>query len=103
MSTDSVINGVKADTFASLSGWQRRALVKIMARIAERSYRRGVQQGALLAREYQERLPKSLAVWRFDISLDRSPWLEGARTEPSTERLFMENGELYELGFSRFD
>jgi hypothetical protein len=95
-----VTTGINEGTFKSLTERQRKALVKIMARIAERSYRRGAQQGAHVAQNRPQCLPPSLADWRYDNSLDRSPWLDWKRKpEPSTCRLFTENPDLEELGF----
>jgi hypothetical protein len=92
----SVAYGLKEDAFAHLSERDRKRLVRLMARISEKSYRRGVQHGALLTGGISK---DKIAKWRFDASLDSSPWVGSPMIQKSTERLFMEAGVLRELGF----
>lgn len=87
--------------FGHLAPSDRQRLVTLMARIAEQSYRRGVYQGVKLAGDEPDLLPHDLYSWRYDRSLDQSPWLDDAATETSTERLFAECAELEALGFNR--
>ena len=50
-------------------------IIKLLARVAERSYRRGAQQGITLAARHPERMPDLLCNWRYDYSTDLAPWL----------------------------
>lgn len=67
----SVARGIRLN-LSPLSAKDRRALVKLMARISEASYRRGFQQGAhfALTGRANEESANELRRWR---SLDRSP------------------------------
>ena len=87
--------GLKEHEFDGLSPSVRRKLVRLMARIAEKSYRRGFQHGAVLGNACID--PADL---RFRRSLDKSPYTDspnGGHT--SIERPFMECGVLGKLGF----
>lgn len=66
-----VAAGLRLD-LSSLPSRDRRALVKLIARISEASYRRGFQQGVHVARagEADEESALRLRSW---TSLDRSP------------------------------
>lgn len=92
----SVAAGLKMYEFSDLPPAARKKLVRLMARIAEQSYRRALQHGEVL----KDRLCVDPAALRFDVSLDIAPYTNspsGGHT--SIERLFMECGVLHELGF----
>jgi hypothetical protein len=75
-------------------------MLKLMARVAEQAYRRGVQQGAGLAGKPSFR--GDLWEWRYRPSLDLSPWVDSPTTTTSLDRLDAECGEqLRELGFPK--
>lgn len=95
--------GFEADAFAHLSTPDQAQLVRLMARIAEQAYRRGVYQCAKLAESDGDLLPKDIYGWRHDLSLDKSPWLDDTTVEPAIERLFAECAELPVLGFTTPD
>lgn len=99
--TKPVTHGIDHDLFNGLTARQRNALVKLMARIAERAYRRGAQQGAHIAKTAPEEMPPYVSKWRYFKSLDRSPWFDSGYSEPSVDRLFAECGELRGLGFAQ--
>jgi hypothetical protein len=97
----SIAYGLSENEFAELPQRTRKKLIRLMARIAEKSYRRGFQHGGDITGE-------SLCVDPSDLrlspafSLDRSPYTDtpyphGGHT--SIERLMMECGELNEIGF----
>jgi hypothetical protein len=72
-------------------------MLKLMARVAEQAYRRGVQQGAGLAGKSSFR--GDLWEWRYRPSLDLAPWIDSPTTTTSLDRLDVECGEqLRELG-----
>jgi hypothetical protein len=93
---DCVMRGIPANAFAALDARTARYLVKVMARVAERAYRRGAQQGVHIARNRPQDLPKDLADWRYGRSADSSPGLDGGFTTTAVKRLEMESG-----GFSQ--
>lgn len=91
-----VTTGLPAGTLAALSAADRAVLARLMARIAERAYRRGVCHAARLG---ADALPVNLDRWRFGIRLDVSPLLGSARaTRPSLAFLFDHNPRLRRLG-----
>jgi hypothetical protein len=94
----SIAAGLRFGQFDHLSARDKSKLIRLMARIAEKSYRRGYQHG---------RLPLITGEWnidpvvlRFDRSLDKSPYTDSPyMRHTSIERLFMECGELHSIGF----
>lgn len=92
-STD-ILAGVDTDDLADLSPRQRQVLAIIMARAAERSYRRGFQQGVSISERRPDCLPSDLHEWRYTASADASPWADAAKVETSLERLHTENSGL---------
>lgn len=102
----SIAYGMKASDLQHIDKQTKKKLVRLMARLAERSYRRGFQQG------YEcDRPVADLVKFRFFTSLDRSPWPDNVDEKgkwhktPDTaiERLLMENGVLQELGLCYHD
>ena len=97
-----VAKGFRQRRFFDLSDRDKRDILKLMARVAEQAYRRGVQQGAGLAGKSSFR--GDLWEWRYRPSLDLSPWVDRPTTTTSLDRLDAECGEpLRELGFSKND
>ena len=97
-----VAKGFRQRRFFDLSDRDKRDMLKLMARVAEQAYRRGVQQGAGLAGKSSFR--GDLWEWRYRPSLDLSPWVDSPTTTTSLDRLDAECGEqLRELGFSKND
>ena len=86
-----VTKGFRDRRFLSLSERDKQDMLKLMARVAEQAYRRGAQQGAGLARRPWFRA--DLGQWRYEPSLDLSPWLDSPRMTTSLERLDGECGE----------
>lgn len=62
---------------------------RVVARIAERSFRRGFQHGWEFSRRGKS-LKYDVAKWRFLISEDQSPEMLGGRIVPAVERLRMQ-------------
>lgn len=90
--------GLKLHEFSHLSGDDSKKLVRLIARISERSYRRGVQQTITLYRK-NSILPQiidNLYDYRYENDLDNSYGLDGLKTT-SLERLDMEES-LREIG-----
>ena len=97
-----VTKGFRDGRFLSLSARDKRDVLKLMARIAEQAYRRGAQQGAGLAQRLFFRA--DLGEWRYQPSLDLSPWVDSPRMTTSLERLDGECGEvLRRIGLSLKD
>jgi hypothetical protein len=97
-----VAKGFRQRRFFDLSDRDKRDMLKLMARVAEQAYRRGVQQGAGLAGKSSFR--GDLWEWRYHPSLDLSPWVDSPTTTTSLARLDAECGEeLRELGFPEND
>ena len=95
-----VAKGFRQRRFFVLSDRDKRDLLKLMARVAEQAYRRGVQQGAGLAGNSSFR--GDLWEWRYRPSLDLSPWVDSPTTTTSLDRLEAECGEqLQEFGFCK--
>jgi hypothetical protein len=86
-----VTKGFRDGRFLSLSERDKRDVLKLMARVAEQAYRRGAQQGAGLAQRPCFRA--DLGEWRYQPSLDLSPWVDSPRMTTSLERLDGECGE----------
>ena len=79
--------GLRLGEFEELTPATKKKLVRMMARIMERAYRRGVQHGAEF--EMDPKFRSNLHKWRYLRSLDKSPGILGGTT-PSLERLEIE-------------
>ncbi len=86
--------GLDLNGFEPLTPAQLRVVYTLMARAAERSYRRGVQQGAHIQKTRPHTLPSDLHRWRYGMSTDASPWVDSNRVETAIERLETENRRL---------
>lgn len=99
-------DGLPPDCFADLSPVHKRRLVKLMARISEKSYRRGLQHGVCDHAKECGLTEADASYLRFEVSIDRSPWFgyptmkhNLGRGTTAIERLDMEyGGYLSELG-----
>lgn len=90
--------GLRWAEFDHLTERDRRKLLRLMARLAEKSYRRGAQQGAVLGAEGV--VAHDLHKWRYERSLDRCPWLDCPEMyNDPVQRLLMENDDLRRIGF----
>ena len=77
-------------------------LTRMIARIMERAYRRGVQQGITMTVDDRCGLEeKDCYEWRYEIDLDQSVGIDknGPLKTSSLERIFMEEDCLREIGF----
>lgn len=83
--------------FNHLSSKDRKKLRRIMARISEKSYRRGVQHGYSMAEEGEEPTI-SLDDFRYRRSLDQSPAPDGYVSTSALDRLDIECRELHLVG-----
>lgn len=95
--------GLQCLEFDEIPKAKKRKLVKLMARIAERAYRRGVQQGICVSSsegglQPQLRSESGLHRWRYQTDLNKARGIDGFCTS-SLERLFIEERCLMELGF----
>ena len=97
-----VAKGFRRRRFFDLSDSDKRDMLKLMARVAEQAYRRGVQQGAGLAGKPSFR--SDLWEWRYRPALDLSPWIDRPTKTTSLARLDAECGEsLRAIGFAKND
>jgi hypothetical protein len=76
--------------FRDLPDGDKRDILKLMARVAEQAYRRGVQQGAGLAGKPSFR--GDLWESRYRPSLYLSPWVDRPTTTTSLDRFNTEGG-----------
>lgn len=100
----SIAYGLKFHEFDDIPKRQKKKLVRLMARLMEKSYKRGVQQGVHFERLDAE-FPniaddEALYKYRYERNLDKSPGIDGFKST-SKERLFMEEGCLREVGFRK--
>lgn len=95
-----VTRGIELDAFDHLSAADKAKLLRLMARVAEKAYRRGAQQGLVYAEQHPSASHADLVDWRYGASLDVSPALlhKGER-ERSVDRLLMEAPGLRQMGF----
>lgn len=89
-----VTHGIADNIFDGIDAATKGEIAKLLARVSERSYRRGFQQGAHIATARPADLPKDLHAWRYGTSTDKSPWGDSNYVENSVERLFGENRDL---------
>ena len=96
----SIADGLEPNEFYFLDDDIKQKLIKLMARISEKSYRRGLQHGSLGIAIVD---PAEL---RFNVSPDYSPFTDVAdkngnwvnNKESSIDRLKMEYGVLRDIG-----
>ena len=96
----SIADGLEPNEFNFLDDDIKQKLIKLMARISEKSYRRGLQHGSLGIAIVD---PAEL---RFNVSPDYSPFTDVAdkngnwvnNKESSIDRLKMEYGVLRDIG-----
>ena len=96
----SIANGLEPNEFYFLDDDIKQKLIKLMARISEKSYRRGLQHGSLGIAIVD---PAEL---RFNVSPDYSPFTDVVdkdgnwvnNKESSIDRLKMEYGVLRDIG-----
>jgi hypothetical protein len=93
-----VTAGIRDGALTGISPREKALIVKLLSRVAERSFRRGLQQGVQLKANKPHLQPGQLADWRYGRSTDKAPWFDCKRIETSTNRLFMENWELHRIG-----
>ena len=98
----SIANGLEPNEFYFLDDDIKQKLIKLMARISEKSYRRGLQHGSLGIAIVD---PAEL---RFNVSPDYSPFTDVADEngnwfndkQSAIDRLKMEYGVLRDIGLS---
>jgi hypothetical protein len=92
-------DGLPPDCLAGLPAATQRRLVKLMARISEKSYRRGLQHGLCKHAKECGLTEADAGYLRYEVSIDRSPWFgypsmkhSFGRGISAIERLDMEYG-----------
>ena len=88
-----ITRGMKEWEFSDIPKSKRKKLITLMARISERSYRRGFQHGKVI--EDHIISPEQL---RWEISDDKSPYTDSKGGHSAIDRLFMEYREIECLG-----
>ena len=99
MSTDfissSIAYGFKFDEFRELPDKMQRRVIKLLAQVSEKSYRRGLQHGAVL----RDEIKRDLAEFRHSPGIDKSPNADSPHSITAQARLTAEYGiVLQELG-----
>lgn len=89
---NSILHGLKINEFQDITPAMRQKLIKLMARLAEKSYRRGVQQALSVGCIHL------VSDWR-DGPLERSVGINTQSAKTDIERLFSQNTELQMVGF----
>jgi hypothetical protein len=74
----------------------RKKLIRYIAQIAERAYRRGFQQGHDVCRR-GDRLVVDLYRWRYGRSPDKAPSPVGHKPTTAVERLHIQEWELDQM------
>lgn len=73
----------------------KKRIIRLLAQVSEKSYRRGVHHGV----ECRDVITRDVPTWRSG-PLNRSPQIDSPLSLPSVEMLFREYGtELHNLGF----
>lgn len=98
----SIAHGFKFSEFKKLDDSMKKKVIKLLSRVMEAAYRRGVQQALTVPSDRLE--PKLLEEgglwkWRYENSLDKSVGIDFFNSK-SKERLFMEHGCLRDIGFT---
>lgn len=96
---DSIACGLQPGEFAGLSADTKRRLVVVMSRLAEKSYRRGFDQGDRAVAIGTDLLISPVEL-RHEWPLSKSPLTHEPGGYTAIERLFIENPELTALGFA---
>lgn len=96
-------HGLDEGEFDHLDEKTKKKLIRLMSRIMERAYKRGVQQAVTLV-ESGKKFPvlengSTLYKWRYEKSLDKSYGIHEWFVTSSIERLMMEEPDLIEIGF----
>jgi hypothetical protein len=91
------------DAFEHLPDKDRKRIVELLARVSERAYRRGAQQGAHIQEARPHTLPSSLHDWRYGTTLATSPWIDSHNRETAVRRLEIEIGrQLLRVGLKTY-
>lgn len=69
----SINHGIQDGILEGLSEREKKAVLKLMARISEASYRRGFQQGAKFSKDDAVGEQSDIAEWRYGHQLDMAP------------------------------
>ncbi|MCK6683121.1 MAG: hypothetical protein L6R30_11970 [Thermoanaerobaculia bacterium] len=87
--------GLAETDFEDLPPLVKKRIVRLLAHVSEKSYRRGVQHGV----ELRNRITRDIPRWRMG-PVSRSPEIDSNRTLSSVEMLFRELGlSLTRYGF----
>lgn len=99
---DDVEVGLKSTDFPALNDGEKKKMLLLIARIHERAYRRGVQQGAYFHKNNPESICRDptylLYDWRYRTSLDVAPPADSSKiikeySLSSLDRLMVEEGD----------
>ena len=72
-SPTNVALGIPDNALAHLSDDDQRIILTLLARVSEKSYRRGFQQGHEVPKRNPDRFPPSLFDWRYGADLSFAP------------------------------
>lgn len=88
----SILHGLKPHEFNSLPKATKKKIIKLIARISEKSYRRGVHHAFAVGFAHQ-----NVSDWRYK-NLSKSQGIDTACTFSVEDRLIQQNSELYQIG-----
>lgn len=92
----SIAYGFKFDEFKDMPEKMQRRVLKLLAQVSEKSYRRGLQHGAVL----RDEIKRDLATFRHSPAMNKSPYADSQYSISSYRRIVEEYGlTLRDLGF----
>lgn len=99
MSAYDVTDGIEDQILADLEDDEKSVVMTLLARVSERAYRRGFQQGVVIGPSLPREWKDGLHNWRYAMSTDVSPAGDHPHLRTSAiERLHVENRNLPRLG-----
>jgi ribosome biogenesis protein Tsr3 len=94
---NSICHGLQYDEFVDLPKSTKRKLLKLMSRLSEKSYRRGVVQAVLL------KPSKDQAYHIQDIDINKSKGICDYTDCKTIDRFFQQNESIRDIGFCEKD
>ena len=93
---NSICKGLNCDEFHDLTNAQRKKIVKLLARVSEKSYRRGAQQSQNVPWVHD-----SQSKWRYS-NIDKSIGINKKFGIKTVDRLFVQYPELNKTAFHQW-
>ena len=90
----SICRGLRMGEFDGMDASTKKKFIRIMARISENSYRRGFQHGVVM----RDRKHIDPVKFRFERSIEKSPFTDRPGGYSAIGRLLIEFGGLQDVG-----